>query len=1113
MKSFIIDFNLKEKERGVESIDTLVLRIPEQTIMFGLIKKEIDLTYQSIEIDNVIIDDTIEIRNIADFITLSINTPKQQMCSNCLSDIRINTHDFQVEILLNKNEIYNFNPYDDEYRKVVSFDIVAKPNENSQEIRKTYQFELVFIKSESNFRIHFEKESIFNDGFEYRKISRAFLGNLELECQSDYSFSYPINKCVVSTILDTSYHPNMMIFADTEHIICFDYLNGNEKNIGVKSNGNKLDIFHIEPRTKIIIPVYVDLTTIANPIEGINYNTAISIVYNKQGNKAIKSIETDFKILPDTRETTLMAMIDDGSGYKRLRESKIFLQNRFQWLGKESKGKSSCFTIKLGNFAECGDGLVRIDNLLFEVNHATDSLSPILHNETDKSNTRDFSVYDKNLKDIFLINNEKIEKLKTSYEFFNNEHSYKEFTLSFRFDAIDQIPNDIATIQFSLSFDYQLTSEGEQKGLNHFQNTILFKVERNLGDNWLAIDFGTSAIVSAFANGDMLARNKVSDLILDMQKTLKQYISKDEITATNENGTKFLSSEMLLRSTKKESPVYIESTSYHNDVVHLSPSNDVLAQYTGRTIPYLKSLIGTDAVPDFTGELSKIKYSINPQNKTEISFAERPVKIEEIISNAYNIIIRDFVSQNVSENENLNKVILTIPNTFTPHHIGVVKNLFLSKFDNFKPDYIDFISESDAVACHYVANWEMMNRDRENRSNLLNKDEYVLVYDIGAGTTDITYLKISRLSSGEKELNVIGKFGKTTAGNYLDYTIANIIELLANFNFTAVKASDIHTFREAKRVIKNEIKPLLGEDVNFIVKHNGEIVNSISDADGFEFSTNDIENHELMDSYIYENSVDLFDKFFRLFNKLKVGQQETMGKGEVPLDTVIFTGRSAQYKKLRDAVENELSCWSNNPENIHYISRLDSDELKNTVVMGALQYAMVYRNQLNAPVKITNRNIYARYGFLYKDFETGRWLFKELLNPSTRPLNPTPHKIDGMTIYEYDTNIYNALSGGENPTIDLRNSPVGYFVQSFSNDTAQDVNEHNWQYVSVMFNFSRDSVAGGGNSAFVPVRIIVTPQNEMVVRVGMFENDAQAPLKIDLIENDTFRKSMWPFIV
>ena len=103
--------------------------------------------------------------------------------------------------------------------------------------------------------------------------------------------------------------------------------------------------------------------------------------------------------------------------------------------------------------------------------------------------------------------------------------------------------------------------------------------------------------------------------------------------------------------------------------------------------------------------------------------------------------------------------------------------------------------------------------------------------------------------------------------------------------------------------------------------------------------------------------------------------------------------------------------------------------------MGALQYAMVYRNQLNSSVKITNRNIYARYGFLYKDFETGRWLFKEMLNPATRPIKSIPHKLDGITIYEYDTNVYNALPVNEMPNIDLRNSPVGYFVQSFSPNT------------------------------------------------------------------------------
>lgn len=1113
MKSFIVDFNQRERGSIAENIDNLTLHIPDQTILFGLIKKEIAVCYYSIRIDNIIIDDAIEVSDMAALITLSTHTSQRKMHSNHLSDIEINTKDFQIEILLDKSVISDFRPSDDEYRKVISFDVVAQPNKNATELRKTYQFELVFIRSESEFLLNYEQESVYDYGLEYRKANKVLLGNLQLECTSDYHFSHPVNKCILSSISEVSHISGFVFLGSPDEIVCFDYVYGDEKKLKLASNDTHLEIYHIEPRTKIIVPVYIDLTQIANPIERTNYKATISIVYHKDGNEAIKSIKTDFGILPDSRETSLMRMIDDGGGYQQLSDSAVYLQNRLQWLGKSSKGKSVCCTIKLGNFAENGEGLVKIRNLSFSLNHTKDSLSPILNEEIDKSDSKEVSTYDKCLEEIFFINDERVGAVKTDYDFYNEEHSYKEFSLAFRFDSIAEIPNDIATIAFKISFEYELLAQDKQEGTRHFETTVFFKVEKNLGDDWLAIDFGTSAIVAAFANGDMLIRNRLNDLILDMQKILSQYVSKDEAGTTNEWGTRFLSSEMILRSANRESPVYLESTNYHNDIVHLSPSSDVMAQYSGRAIPYLKSLIGTDTIPDFSGELSKIKYALNPQNKDEISFAKRPIKVDEIISNVYNIIIRDFVSKGIAEKDKLNKVILTIPNTFTPYHTGIVKKLFISEFNNFKSDYIDFISESDAVACYYVANWEMMNRNRENYKEDLDKEEFVLVYDIGAGTTDITYLKISRSKEGYKELTVIGKFGKTTAGNYLDYTIANIIEVLANFNYTAVKASEIHTLREAKRIIKDEIKPLLDEEVTFTVTHNGEIVNSESNSDGFLFSTNDINNHDLMERYVYENSTDLFNKFFSLFNKLEVGTYETLEKGEIPLDTVIFTGRTAQYSKLRKAVEVELESWAKSPENIHYINQLDADELKTTVAMGALQYAMVYRNQLNSSVKITNRNIYARYGFLYKDFETGRWLFKEMLNPATRPIKSIPHKLDGITIYEYDTNVYNALPANEMPNIDLRNSPVGYFVQSFSPNTAQDINEHNWQYVSVMFTFSRDSVAGGSSGAHVPVRVVVSPQNEMIVRVGTFENDAQAPLKIDLKENETFKKSMWPFVM
>ncbi len=196
------------------------------------------------------------------------------------------------------------------------------------------------------------------------------------------------------------------------------------------------------------------------------------------------------------------------------------------------------------------------------------------------------------------------------------------------------------------------------------------------------------------------------------------------------------------------------------------------------------------------------------KHKDENEYVKRKIKITTILQNAYESIFRDFVYPQVHqqlENEDsltsvLNKIVLSYPNTFSPLHIKHIKeDVILQQFPEFDKNHIKFISESDAVAMYYAGN----KYDKA-------KPEYVLVYDMGAGTLDITYFYITRKDE-KTNINIIGKSGKTTAGNYLDRLIAEHIYLLNKDKFKTKLFTDGNNKieREHSIILKNYVKKII----------------------------------------------------------------------------------------------------------------------------------------------------------------------------------------------------------------------------------------------------------------------------------------------------------------
>jgi len=620
--------------------------------------------------------------------------------------------------------------------------------------------------------------------------------------------------------------------------------------------------------------------------------------------------------------------------------------------------------------------------------------------------------------------------------------------------------------------------------------------------------------------------------LLNLQIQLENWVKRPprsqdyEKKEIKEYNTSFLSSDILLQIKKS----IIKKDDYFDNIIRISPTKKELGANLPYFIPYMKSIIGCKDLPVLNPSLNAFTY-YDEQN-IERKFSDKPLKVETILTSAYYSILKDYIEPSIIEKkikrDQLNKIVLTMPNTFTPRHVDYIKYLIKDNFRFLKENYITFVSESDAVACYYFLQKGLLNtQSKRSKTEIKKLDEnleHVLVYDMGAGTVDLTYFRISpKNNKNEQKVEILLKMGSCTAGNYLDYIISKAIfemfkeKLKITFdNEKGLSRSiDIYGRSTLKNIVIEKIKPKLNKDIDVIIKKDDFKHPVITD--NITINTKILREKPSIQEYIKKNTKDFFNAFFHL-------KSEYNRKKSVPINTVILTGRAVQFESLKKQIKKEIADWSSN-SNVHYIDNIEKDTLKSIVVNGALYYAKKFREQHSSKVKFINKNVHARYGFLYDD-PVEEWKFEELINPDTDhvPLeiqmktNEDEYIVkDGIAVYQYDTDKYSAKNRINNSTgninsIDLSRATSVFFVQSFSNNTAQDMKENRMDYISIMSEFDVEEVCPGNiNNDKVPVRVTINKKNEMVVQINQKINAPTDPLQINVKDNKLFKQSMWPY--
>ena len=371
---------------------------------------------------------------------------------------------------------------------------------------------------------------------------------------------------------------------------------------------------------------------------------------------------------------------------------------------------------------------------------------------------------------------------------------------------------------------------------------------------------------------------------------------------------------------------------YHD--LLLSPERMKYNQATA-ILPAIKFLVGQTRLPFLTSFKRRGITRLKGEYLDTVELDDN-LSPEAILEAIY----RDIFSRMGENAQNeTKKLILTYPSTYTIEQRNNLKELVLKEFKNLQEQNLDFVAESDAVLAQYL-----YSKRTSVGGNPLQNGEQILIYDMGAGTLDISYVRIKIENEGEKnqitKAIVEKRIGIPVAGNYLDYCIFKYLE-----PYITDKALE-----QPQMLKKNiqELKRIISDNTD----EAGNIIGNVSNItlkEGETISYKDIIGSKPLKEFFQKCSEGVFG--------LLLGDN---WKDENV--TFVYSGRGCLFKPLINHII-ELSGWT--PEPV-----ADSpEEMKLCAARGAIRYVQKFSKNSQHPFEIESFKYYASFGLVYRSYE------------------------------------------------------------------------------------------------------------------------------------------------
>lgn len=642
-------------------------------------------------------------------------------------------------------------------------------------------------------------------------------------------------------------------------------------------------------------------------------------------------------------------------------------------------------------------------------------------------------------------------------------------------------------IQSVLSFDYWedkdgigcLTEETKKEG----RIPIVWKLHLEPNPEWLCVDYGSSAIVCRYDNE-----------ILDLKKQKVNIFRKAEDGKyrldTIEGKTPFLSSDIVLHTVRDTTQSTLcsqqgkdDDVPYLNLSVCLSPTSSLIKNDVRTQLPCLKILVGNEFLPqkpDFmTFRYTRVDDNgkigtIQAKDAMDLGESSCILRISSIFNEAYAALFKYFILPE-SRDKSINKLVLTYPNTYTPAHLKVLERIAHETFPKVRSGYLKFVSESDAVAAYYLQKWDSFNSGRQ-----IVDSETVLVYDMGAGTLDITLFNKHLDENGKIEVNILGKIGSGKAGNYLDYLISEIIAdkvpgaIRGQKTVTTDSAPDVQTLIERldiKQTVKELIKPNLKPDTELT-------------CGASSFKSAVILQDQRFEDFLTQVTSGILSRLLAY-----------VGEANLKINTVLMSGRSCRLEALQTALRESLNSIGS-PDARIVKFKSSGDKEKTVVVEGAMARAALF-SSLESPVRICSRRLYASYGLIYQKLG-GSYHYAELLKSSDLPFNSDNTNLDDFV--GKNVTVKGTASAGTIRLIQTYLSPE---------DTEDAYNSSDFEFISEMEEYD---MADFGGKDELNVKLKLDYKNNISLYVNGRISIGSSPKGVDLSSEIT-KRSIWPVTI
>lgn len=578
--------------------------------------------------------------------------------------------------------------------------------------------------------------------------------------------------------------------------------------------------------------------------------------------------------------------------------------------------------------------------------------------------------------------------------------------------------------------------------------TIVVPIIEVVVDDWYSIDLGTTGIV--VAKWDYKSKTSEFDGISAIKLD-----DSDKPIESNEN---ILSSITIIKPSSDDKDI--------GEIV-LAPSTTELKQSDNYVLVPTKFMVGQESLPFISTYRKRFPRGLYLDNE---KYDWNDITPEKIIEYTYKAIFRK-----ISEDEcgKIRKLIVTYPNTYTPKSLDWLRNMIIESrtFKNLSPRNLHFIPESDSVVAYY-ANKSMKRTTNETEEN-------VVIYDMGAGTLDLSYVKIFMDEQERiKRFNIEKRIGIPIAGEYFSYLIYE--QFKDNF-VEGTKAN--YTTRSWVENFKKRYGTF--EKLKDVNQGDETIIKS-------ECADNESELGSTIDEWIKICTEDILLQLFD--NDADWGRN---------VHRIVFSGRGSQFKPIQDKLK-ELTESSNIILDSETIS---VSELKQCVAEGAILYQKIFENS-SMPFSILHRNSYERIGIKYCMFNDAlkeKWVYRELMTNNNLVWDECPK--DGA--------IFAQVPELKIEDLDFRpDHDIVFYLTTLDNDTMQHIidepNSKKEAFINELFRFKHVHLTNKGDLEHSVINLSIDLDN--VLKITINSVDLMPHLTLPNVEDDKFYiKCNWFF--